>query len=143
MPVDRHHPHGMNLVGLGISSDHHFGAPGIIHLKNMLQYSRIMTSIVQEHLEELKALCRKYHVAELFLFGSAANGEFQEESSDLDFLVNFQPMETFAYADAFFDFADDLERLFNRPVDLVIERAIRNPYFKEEIDETKVKLYAA
>ncbi|MHB0935441.1 MAG: nucleotidyltransferase family protein [Armatimonadota bacterium] len=102
-----------------------------------------MTPIVQEHLEELKALCRKYHVAELYLFGSAANGEFKEESSDLDFLVNFQPMDPFTYADAFLDFADDLEQLFNRPVDLVIERAIRNPYFKEEVDETKVKLFAA
>ena len=101
-----------------------------------------MTPIVQDHLEELKALCRKYHVAELYLFGSAANGNFKE-SSDLDFLVNFQPMDPFTYADAFLDFADDLEKLFDRPVDLVIERAIKNRYFKEEVDETKVKLYAA
>jgi len=101
-----------------------------------------MTPIIQEHLEELKALCRKYHVAELYLFGSAANGEFKD-SSDLDFLVNFEPMDPFSHADAFFGLADDLEALFNRPVDLIVERAIKNRYFKEEIDETKVKLYAA
>jgi len=109
----------------------------------MLQYARIMTPIVCDKLEEVKALCRKYQVAELYLFGSAVNGEFKEDSSDLDFLVNFQPMDPFTYVDAFLDFADALEALFNRQVDLVIERAIKNPYFKEELDETKVKLYAA
>lgn len=101
-----------------------------------------MTPIVQEHLEELKALCRKYHVAELYLFGSAANGEFNE-SSDIDFLVNFKPSSSYDHYKAYFGIIEGLERLFNRHVDLVEEEAIRNPYFREELEETRVKLYAA
>ena len=102
-----------------------------------------MTPIIQQHLEELKALCRKYHVAELYLFGSAANGDFKEESSDIDFLVNFQPMTSYERYKAYFGIIEDLEQLFNRSVDLVEEQAIRNPYFREEVEETRVKLYAA
>lgn len=102
-----------------------------------------MTPIVQEHLEELIELCRKYHVAELYLFGSATNGEFKPESSDIDLLVDFQPMGTFEHGRAYFGLIEALESLFQRSVDLVEERAVRNPYFKEELEETRVKLYAA
>jgi hypothetical protein len=102
-----------------------------------------MTPIVQEHLEALRALCRKYHVAELYLFGSAANGEFKDQSSDIDLLVNFQPMEPVEYKNAYFGFIDESERLFQRSVDLVEEPAIKNPYFRKEVEETRVKLYAA
>lgn len=52
-------------------------------------------------------------------------------------------MEPVDHGRAYLDFADALEQLFQRPVDLVVERAVRNLYFKEELDETKVKLYAA
>ena len=102
-----------------------------------------MTPIVLQHLEELIALCRKYHVAELYLFGSAANGNFKEESSDIDLLVTFQTMTSYERYLAYFGIIEDLERLFSRSVDLVEEQAIRNPYFREEVEETRVKLYAA
>ena len=102
-----------------------------------------MAPIIQEHLDELRALCRQYNVQSLYLFGSAANGEFKPEESDIDFLVSFETMDPYTYLDAYMGLADSLEQLLGRPVDLVIERAIKNPYFREEVEETRVKLYAA
>lgn len=102
-----------------------------------------MTPIVQEHLEELRALCRTHRVAELYLFGSAASGAFKPESSDLDFLVTFEPMTALEHYHAYFGLIQDLEALFKRSVDLLEEKAIKNPYFREEVEETRVPLYAA
>jgi len=102
-----------------------------------------MVQFVLEHLGELRTLCRKFHVAELYLFGSATNDRFKPDTSDLDFLVHFAPMPPFEHADAYWGLISALEGLFNRRVDLVDERAIKNPYFREEVEETRVKLYAA
>lgn len=102
-----------------------------------------MTSVVQEHIGELIELCREYHVAKLSLFGSAATDAFKPETSDLDFLVTFHPMPSIAHKNAYFGLIDALEHLFKRPVDLIEEHAIKNPYFREEVEETKVVLYAA
>ena len=76
-------------------------------------------------------------------FGSAASDDFDWARSDLDFLVEFQPLPSGAYADAFFGLKESLEQLFGRPVDLVADAAIRNPYFRETVDRTRALLYAA
>jgi len=92
---------------------------------------------------ELEALCRRYHVRCLELFGSAATGRARPGAGDLDFLVEFEPQPTGGYADNYFDLLDALERLFGRPVDLVVGSAIKNPYFLESVEKTKALLYAA
>lgn len=79
----------------------------------------------------------------LELFGSAATGEFPRETSDLDFLVEFEPPLGCGYADRYFGLLEALEALFGRPVDLVVASAIKNPYFLEAIAKTRVVLYAA
>ena len=78
----------------------------------------------------------------LYIFGSAVRDALKEES-DLDFLVEFDHPVVPGYLDRFFGLAEGLEELFGRPVDLVIESAIRNPYFKESVEESRVLLYAA
>jgi predicted nucleotidyltransferase len=92
---------------------------------------------------ELAQLCRKFHVRRLELFGSAMGGGFNPDRSDLDFLVEFEPLPVGGYADTFFGFKDALEGLFGLPVDLVIPSAIRNPYFRQSIEKSKALLYAA
>jgi predicted nucleotidyltransferase len=93
--------------------------------------------------EELGELCGRFHVRRLEVFGSAARGDFDPARSDLDFLVEFDPVPFGAYADTFFGFKEALEELFGRPVDLIVASAIRNPYFREGVERTKALLYAA
>jgi hypothetical protein len=70
-------------------------------------------------------------------------GEDRPGESDLDFLVEFAPLPSGAYADTFFDLKEALEQLLGRLVDLVVAAAIRNPYFRESVERTKTLLYAA
>jgi predicted nucleotidyltransferase len=98
---------------------------------------------VEEHAEELKELCLRYGVGRLELFGSAATGEFKEGESDLDFLVEFLPEATTNYADNYFGLLEGLQELYGRPADLVVARAIRNPYFRQSVETTKTLIYAA
>lgn len=97
---------------------------------------------IESHRVELERLCRQYRVRRLELFGSAATGRDTAES-DLDFLVEFEALLSGEYADAYFGLLESLERLFDRPVDLVVARAIRNPYLRRSIDENKALIYAA
>lgn len=102
-----------------------------------------MTAIFAQHRAELEALCRRHGVRRLELFGSAATGEDRPVESDLDFLVEFDPLPPGGYADAYFGFLESLEDLFGRPVDLVVASAIKNPYFLEAVKRSKTLLYAA
>jgi uncharacterized protein len=98
---------------------------------------------IAAHRLELASLCREFHVRRLALFGSAASGAFHADHSDLDFLVEFQTLAPGDYATAFFGFKEALERLFKRPVDLVVPSAIRNPYFRQSVEQSTSLLYAA
>jgi predicted nucleotidyltransferase len=98
---------------------------------------------IEEHRAELDALCRLHHVRSLSLFGSATRDDFHPARSDLDFLVDFEPLPTGGYADAFFGLLESLETLFGRSVDLVVGSAIRNPYFRQSVDQTKALLCPA
>ena len=97
---------------------------------------------VEERVGELEQLCLRYHVLRLDLFGSANSGNYHGES-DLDFLVEFQSLPTGEYADAYFGLLEALELLFGHSVDLVIDSAIQNPFFRQRVEETRTQLYAA
>ena len=92
---------------------------------------------------ELEKLCRSYRVARLELFGSAVAGGFRPGESDLDFLVEFLPLPPGAYADAYFGLLESLEGLFGERVDLVVASAIKNPFFRQSVEQGKTMLYAA
>jgi predicted nucleotidyltransferase len=92
---------------------------------------------------DLEALSKRFGVHRLEAFGSAVTGRFQTATSDIDFLVEFQPPNGPGYADRYFGLLESLEALFQRPVDLVVTSAIRNPYFRQAVDETRTLLYAA
>ena len=93
--------------------------------------------LLQERLEPLRELCLRYGVERLEVFGSAAKGSFDPATSDLDFIAHFHnPLEP-GYCERFCGFADAAEALMGRPVDLLTERMIRNPYFREDVDAVR------
>lgn len=101
-----------------------------------------MINLVPNQNEELSELCRHYRVERLDVFGSAASGGFETGRSDLDFLVRFAGRgPTGEYAERYLDFAGALEKLFQRPVDLVTEQSIRNPFFLREVEATRQVIY--
>ena len=99
----------------------------------------MVTGIV-EHQPDIAALCRRYGVYKLDLFGSAASGSFKSESSDFDFVVNFWDRSP-GYARRFVGLADDLEALLGRDVDLITERSIQDPDFKRIVDEQRETVF--
>ena len=102
-----------------------------------------MIELVKQHVQELELLCQKHRVGQLELFGSAVTGEFDIQTSDLDFLVEFLPLEEGEYANAYFDLLFDLQDLFGRDIDLVVAEAIKNKYFIQAINQHRELLYAA
>jgi predicted nucleotidyltransferase len=98
---------------------------------------------VEQKLPEIRALCKKYHVERLYLFGSATGDNFTE-TSDFDFLYTFdRNIPILDHVDYFFDFADALKALMGREIDLVGENDMRNPYFIANVNQSKQLLYAA
>ncbi|MGH9387495.1 MAG: nucleotidyltransferase family protein [Vicinamibacterales bacterium] len=100
-----------------------------------------MTALIEQHRAALTELCRQYGVRRLYVFGSASTDRLQS-SSDLDFLVEMADRQpTASYADRYLDFADALERLMGRRIDLITEQAMRNPYFRREVEATRQLVY--
>ena len=79
----------------------------------------------------------------LEVFGSAATGAFDPDTSGLDFLVDYQHLEPGTRADAYFGLLEGLQALLGRSVDLLMTRADRNPYFLRAIEPTREVLYPA
>lgn len=98
---------------------------------------------VNDRLAELQTLCQRHRVRRLAIFGSAARGEHIPERSDLDFLVEFEPLSPSEHADAYFGLLEDLRTLFNSEIDLVEPSGIRNRFIRESIAESEIQLYDA
>jgi predicted nucleotidyltransferase len=97
-------------------------------------------TLIDANREKLYNLCEKHNVDELYLFGSILTDRFID-SSDVDILVQFGEMKLEQYADNYFDFKEELERLFNRSVDLVENQSIKNPVFRKVVDREKQLVY--
>ena len=102
-----------------------------------------MNTLVESKHAELVELCRQYRVRQLELFGSAVGARFDSAKSDLDFLVDFEPIPSGENARCYFGLLFALQDLFGRDVDLVETVAIRNPYFLQSIAKDRIVLYAA
>lgn len=103
-----------------------------------------LPEIVTQHLGEVRALCEKYRVKRLAIFGSAVKGTFDPAKSDLDFVVEFYDIrhpET--GEDTYFGLKFALEDLFHREIDLVEREAVRNPYFLKVLELSEQQLYVA
>ena len=96
--------------------------------------------IVKKNVAKLSKLCKKYKVSKLYAFGSVLTEKFTKES-DIDLLVSFENIELLEYADNYFDFKFSLEDLFKRKIDLLEDKAIKNPFFRKSIDNSKELIY--
>lgn len=96
--------------------------------------------LVEKKIEDIARLCRLHKVSKLFVFGSVLRDNFND-ASDIDMIVDFGPVSIEEYADNYFDLKAELENIFERPVDLLEEQAISNPYFKKEVDKEKQLIY--
>ncbi|RAI83841.1 nucleotidyltransferase family protein [Algoriphagus yeomjeoni] len=99
-----------------------------------------MRRIISDNIENIKLLCETHNVKSLFAFGSVCTDNFNDKS-DIDFLISFNPMDYGDYADTYFDLADKFENLFQRPVDLVTDKSLSNPYFIRSVNQTKTLIY--
>lgn len=102
-----------------------------------------MHSIVESKREDVAALCRRFGVKRLEVFGSAARDDFDVLRSDVDLLVEFADHRGTGGLARYFDLKAALETLFARRVDLVEAGAVRNPYVRDDIDRYRQLLYAA
>jgi len=103
-----------------------------------------MQPIIEQRLPEVAALCRRFHVRRLDVFGSAARDDFEPEPSDIDFLVEFDRAHPEALSfKTYFDLKESLEALFGRAVDLVEPGALRNPYLKASIESSRERVFEA
>ena len=91
-------------------------------------------------IDDLRQLCIRYNVDKMYLFGSALNSSFNEQS-DVDLLVRFKTFELSKYFDNYINLKEKLENLFGRKVDLVEEQKLRNPILINAINRSKKQIY--
>ena len=98
--------------------------------------------LIELNRDKIIALCKKYKVAKLWVFGSILTPRFNDQS-DVDFSVSFDKskIELLDYADNYFDLLSELKTLFSREIDLVCDDSVKNRYFRKELDTTKVLIY--
>lgn len=101
-----------------------------------------MDASIEARLPALQRLCRMHGVRRLDLFGSAAHVGAQSPPKDIDLLVALAPMSPADYARTYFSLKGGLEALLGRPVDLLTDDGVQNPYRRARIDSQRVLLYA-
>ena len=96
--------------------------------------------LIDKNISQLKILCQKHKVEKLYLFGSATNENFNEQS-DIDFLVSFKKIELSKYFENYCTFREKLKNLFKREIDLVEAQTLKNPILINSINKNKELIY--
>ena len=97
-------------------------------------------TLLDQYSNDIKKLCASHKVKRLYAFGSVLTEKFSKES-DIDLIVDFDPIDVTEYVDNYFDLKFSLQDIFNRPVDLLEEKALKNPYFKQAISQNRKLVY--
>ena len=97
-------------------------------------------TLIDQYSKDIHELCSKHKVKCLYAFGSVLTDQFKQDS-DIDFLVDFEPLDLSLYADNYFNLKFALEDTLHRPVDLLEEKAIKNPFFKKAIENQRQLIY--
>lgn len=97
--------------------------------------------LINKHKKELNKACLTYKVDELYAFGSVLTGNFNPKS-DIDFIVSILSNDPIEYAENYFELKFELEKIFNRKIDLLEQKAIRNKTFEELVNKKKLLVYA-
>jgi uncharacterized protein len=101
-----------------------------------------MIALVADKKDEIAVLCRRFGIRRLDVFGSAVTGAFDPETSDIDFVVDLGEYDETVGA-RYMDLAVELETLLGRPIDLITEPSIRDPFFRVAIDDQRETIYEA
>ena len=97
-------------------------------------------NLVEINIDKIRALCSKHKVGRIFVFGSVLTRRFKNDS-DIDFIVDFKDVDLYDYADNYFELKFSLENIFKRDIDLLEDKAIKNPYLRQSIDSSKQLIY--
>ncbi|MFZ4455333.1 MAG: nucleotidyltransferase family protein [Bacteroidales bacterium] len=97
-------------------------------------------NIIELHSADISNLCKSHKVKSLYAFGSVLTDKFSKES-DVDLIVDFQKLDVLDYGDNYYDLKFSLETIFKRKVDLLEEKAIKNPYFRQTLNRNKKLIY--
>jgi len=96
---------------------------------------------ISNRLNDFTSLCDSHNVKYLYVFGSSLTERFDEENSDIDFLVEIDADDPIDRGEKLMSLWDNFEGFFNRKVDLLTNNSIRNPFLQKSIDSTKVLIY--
>ena len=96
--------------------------------------------VIEKYMNDINKLCSTHKVKQLYAFGSILTDKFNK-TSDVDLIVDFKAMDIAQYADNYYDLKFSLENLFNKRVDLLEEKAIKNPYFLEAVNKQRQLIY--
>lgn len=96
--------------------------------------------LIEKYQDQIQRLCKNHKVKSLYSFGSV-NSERFTEKSDVDLIVDFEIEDPLEYTDNYFDLKFELEKILNRTIDLLENKAIRNPFLRESIEKSKVLVY--
>ena len=102
-----------------------------------------MISLIEHHRTEVAALCTRFGVQSLEVFGSAADGTFDTERSDIDFLVEFSPEDSGSLFHRYFGLQEALQHVFHRKIELVSASALSNPFFIAAVNKSRQPVYAS
>jgi len=96
--------------------------------------------VIKNYIDEVKQLCEKHYVERLYLFGSANTNSFNE-SSDIDLLVSFENIELKQYFNNYLNLKNQLEKLFEKKIDLIESQTLKNPVLIRSINKNKQLIY--
>ena len=99
-----------------------------------------MHHIIKNNIQQIRKVCDQQHIQSLFVFGSVCSERFSD-TSDIDLLVSFKTLDYGDYADNYFQTVDLFEKIFQRPVDLVTDKSLKNPYFINSVNQNKILIY--
>jgi uncharacterized protein len=96
---------------------------------------------LHKNVDAFKTLCLEHDLKYMYAFGSATNDTFDEQSSDIDLVVELNESDPVERGEKLLSLWDKLELIFNRKVDLITETSIHNPYLKQNIERHKILIY--
>jgi predicted nucleotidyltransferase len=111
----------------------------VAFLVNSFINKHLMT-LIDTHIADIRKLCANHHVRELYAFGSVLTNNFTTKS-DIDLVVAFDQIDISLYADNYFDFKFSLQNILKRPADLLEDKAIKNPYFIQNLKQQRQLIY--
>ncbi len=97
-------------------------------------------TLLEKHINDIRKLCSEHKVRQLYAFGSVLTTKFNIDS-DVDLVVDFDPIDISLYADNYFEFKFSLQNILNRPIDLLEDKAIKNPYFRQTLNQQRQLIY--